>query len=273
MKPNTSSTASHISRRGVVKLRLFLLAIGLLVLPACNAVPPATSELGALKQLRAACEPDRSPASLVLLDGTGSNNTPDITEERMRAVESVVRETAVCAGHLRLVAFSSSSAATTTLFDGPLVLDGATENAQLKKLPALVDEVVGEVKEAYEPAIASLPPGGSDVTAMYRLAAEWIAQLGDPFQLHLRVFTDGIQNVGMDLGAQVLSDEEATALAGRIEVPQLPEASVVVAGLGRVADPPLPSPLVEGLIIFYDALCQRTGASHCLSVTDYSAGR
>ena len=240
---------------------------------ACGASSSPRGELAENQQILAACDPTAPPASFIQLDGTDSNNSAAIAEERMAAIESIVRRTAVCSGHLRIVTFSVSSAATTVLFDGLLKLEGATDNSRLKRVPALVDEIMSQIKKEFEPARAALPLGGSDVTAMYRLASEWIDQVGDPFQLHLYLFTDGIQNVGVDLGSQILTDQAAIALADTFDVPQLPGASVVVAGLGRVAGPPLPSALAEGLVSFYNALCRQTKAAHCLSVTDYSVGR
>lgn len=188
----------------------------------------------------------------------------------MVAIESVVRRTAICSGHLRVIVFSSSSSATTNLFDGPLRLHGATDNARLKRAPGVVDEVMGQIRQAYGPAISSLPQGGSDITAQYRLAGEWVQQLGGSFRLHLYLLTDGFQNIGVDLGARALSKDEAAALAHQVAVPLLPGASVVVAGLGRVAGDPPPSQIVEGLVAYYDALCQKTTASKCVSVTDYT---
>lgn len=107
--------------------------------------------------------------------------------------------------------------------------------------------------------------------AQYRLAAEWIGQLGDPYRLHLYVLTDGFQTIGVNLGAQALSTQDATALADRVAVPKLPGASVVVAGLGRVAESPPPSNVVEGLVAYYEELCRKSQATECVSVTDYTA--
>lgn len=266
-------SSSRSRQSAISRLQLGVMAVVMLAGTACGSVPSAPGALAELKQIFAACDPAAPPASFIQLDGTDSNNSAAIAEERMAAIESIIRRTAVCSGHLKVLVFSVSSAATAVLFDGPLHLDGATDNARLKRVPALVSDVMDEIKKEYEPARAALPLGGSDVTAMYRLASEWIDQLGDPFRLRLYLFTDGVQNVGVDLGSQILTDQAATALADTFDVPQLPGASVVVAGLGRVAGPPLPSALAEGLVSFYNALCKRADAADCLSVTDYSVGR
>ena len=71
----------------------------------------------------------------------------------------------------------------------------------------------------------------------------------------------------------MLTPEQATDLASTVSVPALPGSSITVAGLGRINGDPAPSALVEGLVAFYDALCAKTGAKTCVSVTDYTAGR
>lgn len=244
--------------------------IAAVTLTGCGASSSPRGELGENQAILATCDPTAPPASFVQVDGTGSSNSDAILNERMAAVEQVVRKTAICSGYLRVVVFSSSSAATAQLFDGPLHLEGATANAKLKGVPALVSSTMDQIRKTYNPAVAGLSGGGSDITAQYRLASEWISQLGGNLKLHLYLLTDGFQNVGVDLGARALTQQEAAGLADQAAVPQLPGASVVVAGLGRVAGNPPPSQVVEGLVAYYDRLCQRTGAARCVSVTDYA---
>ncbi|MEC3979642.1 hypothetical protein [Amycolatopsis sp. H20-H5] len=239
------------------------------VLAACGVGSPR-GELGENQQILKTCDAATPPASLVEVDGTGSSASDQITAERMTAIESVVRRTAVCSGVLRVLVFSSSSAATVPLFDGPLHPDGATDNARLKRVPKLVEDVMTQIKKTYSPAVAGLDQGGSDITAQYRLASEWIAQVGAPARLHLYVLTDGFQNIGVDLSAGPLSKAEAMALASQAVMPKLPGASIIVAGLGKVAGAPPRSDVVEGLVAYYDTLCKRSGAATCVSVTDYS---
>ncbi|TNC23710.1 hypothetical protein [Amycolatopsis alkalitolerans] len=241
---------------------------------ACGSPSSTPGDMAANQQRLAQCDPAKPPASLVEIDGTGSSDAASITTERMQAIESIATRTAVCSGDLRVLAFSSSSAATTVLFDGPLKMDGATDNARLRRVPGAVSDVMAKIRAAYGPAVAALPQNGSDITAQYRLASEWMQQIGDSYRLDLTVFTDGFQNIGVDLRARALSKQEATALADKVNVPKLPGASVVVAGLGRIAEGTPPSAVVEGLVAYYDELCHNTGAAKCSSVTDYAqAGR
>ncbi|WP_189159300.1 hypothetical protein [Lentzea pudingi] len=241
-----------------------------LVLAGCSSESSPRGELGANQELLKSCDPAAPPASLVQIDGTGSSNSDAIASERMTAVDSIARRTAVCSGYLRVVVFSSSSAATVVLFDGPLKMDGATENARLKRIPEAITNVMNKVRSAYAPAVQALPQSGSDITAQLRLAAEWTQQLGGDYRLHLTVLSDGFQNIGMDLAARALSKQDAELLATQPAVPKLSEASVVVAGLGRVAEGAPPSAMVEGLVSYYTKLCQRTEASSCTAVSDYA---
>lgn len=244
-------------------------AVAALVI-GCQTGSPR-GDLAANQRILATCDPAAPPASFVQIDGTGSSHSEAIATERMTAIESIVRRTAICSGHLRVIVFSASSAATAVLFDGSLQMHGATENARLKRVPDAVTEVMEQVRAGYEPAVKGLHQGGSDITSQYRLASEWIGQLGEPYRLHVTILTDGCQNIGVDLCSQPLSKQEATALGDQVAVPQLSGASVTVAGLGRVAGSPSSSEVVEGLVAYYDALCQRTTAARCVSVTDYAS--
>ncbi|WP_143677149.1 VWA domain-containing protein [Streptomyces scabiei] len=238
---------------------------------ACSGGSSPHGELARDKQTLASCDTSAPPASDIQIDGSGSSASKTITEERMAAIEQIVRTTAICSGRLRVSVFSASSAGTVTLFDGPLPLDGATANARLKRVSTVVDDAITEIRDAYGPAVAGLKGKGSDITAQYRLAGEWINQVGDNFRLSLVLLTDGFQNVGVDLGKRAVSKTEATALANKTDVPKLPGASITVAGLGRVAGAPPRSDVVEGLVTYYDALCKKTGAAKCVSVTDYAS--
>lgn len=241
-----------------------------LALTACSSLNASTSPDQAIL---AACAVDKQVAADVEIDGSGSSSGDAIATERLAITADVVRRTAICSGYLLVRAFSASSGATVTIYDGDLSLPGATDNARLRRVDALVEKVMAEITAKYGDAIAALPDGGSDITSVYRLAGEYAAQLGDGYQLHLYVLTDGLNNIGTDLTSQVLTPEQATDLASTVNVPALPGSSITAAGLGRINGDPAPSALVEGLVAFYNALCSKAGAKTCVSVTDYTAGR
>jgi hypothetical protein len=241
-------------------------------LVSCSTLNPPDDVSGDRATL-SACPVDKQVAADVEIDGSGSSSGDAIATERLAITADVVRRTAICGGHLLVRTFSASSGATVTIYDGDLSLPGATDNARLRRVDALVEKVMVEITAKYGDAIAALPDGGSDITSVYRLAGEYAAQLGDGYQLHLYVLTDGLNNIGTDLTSRVLTPEQATDLASTVSVPALPGSSITVAGLGRINGDPAPSALVEGLVAFYNALCTKTGAKTCVSVTDYTAGR
>jgi hypothetical protein len=274
-RPAETQIADAISftskRRDIRRLLLSVVTLlAFIVMTACGVSSTPRGELAQDKRILASCDKAARPASDVEIDGTGSSASKQITDERMTAIESIVRTTVICSGRLRVSVFSSSSAATATFFEGPLRLDGATSNARLKRVPGVVGDVMATIRKAYDPAVARLDRGGSDISAQFRLASEWSAQLGSPFRLHLYVLTDGFQTIGVNLDAKALSRSEAVALADRVTMPRLPRAFVVVAGLGRVAGAPPHSDVVEGLVAYYTELCRRSGAAQCRAVTDYT---
>lgn len=251
-------------------------SLALLGLGACGAGTSPPGELGQGKQILASCPAGKKLASDVEIDASGSGRTAELPSERAAVVSDVARRTAICGGHLRVSIFSASSAATVVLYDGELSLPGATDNARLRRVPELVNHVMTTTTQAYATKVNDLTPDGSDIVAQYRLGSEYVQQLGDVYILRLVLLTDGFQaSSAFGIGDQPLSADEAAALAKQVTVPTLPKnASVTVAGLGKVVGQPPSSDVVDGLVAFYDALCHRTGADTCLSVTDYaSSGR
>jgi len=249
---------------GTISL-LCVVAIGL---SGCGTTAPG--ELSQNQRLLENCPPGTSINAVIYSDGTGSGRTDQNDTDRLKTIEDVARKTAVCGGHLKVSVFSAGSASTVTVYDSEIELPGATENARLRKVPDAVAEVMGEIRETYAGAIAALPGGGTDINGLYRLAAEQQAQFGDGYQLNFVILTDGLNNLsGVVLDSHALSLEQAIALADQVHVPELPGATVTVAGLGRIAGQPAPSELVEGLVAYFDRLCENTGAASCLSVTDW----
>lgn len=240
------------------------LTLGLGLLSGCAGRAPG--ELGESQAIFATCPKDKPVSSFMLGDGTASGDSEAIVSERLQAIEKVVRRTAICGGHATVALFSTGSSATVTILNRDLVLPGATVNSRLRQVPKLVESVMTEVTAAYGPALAQLPGGGTDVTGMYRLLGEQAAQFPDA-HLEAYLLTDGL-DTGLTID-HALTEDEAAAIAEQVSVPALPGASVTTVGLGRVAGDPVPSDVVDGLVNVYDALCARSGAAECLSLSDW----
>ena len=251
-----------------------LAVVLVLSMSACGINGTPQGALGQAQQILASCPKGTKLASKVDIDVSGSARTATLQPERSNAIGDMARRTAICGGHLRVTAFSASSAATVVLYDGELSLPGATDNARLRRVPDLVTTVMATVTGAYGTKIQLLSPGGSDIVGQYRLAAEYLQQLGGGYVLHLLLETDALQTAGFSLGGAPLTKAAATAMAANIDLPKLPGASITVAGIGKVTGQPPSSTAVDGVIAFYDAVCKKTKATSCLSVTDYtSSGR
>jgi hypothetical protein len=257
-------TSLTVVRRLLVAVISVILGIGLLA--GCSGT--ATGELGENQKLLATCPPTMPVDSLVFVDGSSSDDSKDITSERMQTIQTVARRTAVCGlGHLTVRAFSAGSAATALIYDADLDLPGATDNARLRRVPAAVTQIMRDITARYKSAIAALPDGGSDIAGLYRLIGEQNAQLPG-MRLEVTILTDGLNNVGVDLD-RPLTKTEARALADTVPVPKLPAGDqITVIGVGRVVGTPLSSSYIAELVAFYDRLCHNTGVGHCLTVTD-----
>ena len=99
--PNLVPTRTWHWSRGASVLVAGMAAIVALV-TGCQAGSPR-GELAENQRTLMSCDPAAPPASLVEVDGTGSSASDAIVAERMAVVASVVRRTAVCSGHLRVV--------------------------------------------------------------------------------------------------------------------------------------------------------------------------
>ncbi|MGO4858950.1 hypothetical protein [Arthrobacter sp. 2MCAF14] len=248
---------------------LFLLSTVALTMSGC-AGANTPGDLGVNQKTLATC-PSRPPAAQAAIDVSGTDRMHKLPEAYTAATRDLVRRTAVCDGHLSVVAFSASSTATVSLFEGDLRMPGSTENSRLRRVPQATEDVMRTVEEAYATKISSITPGGTDILAQYRLASEGRRQLGGDRPLDLLILTDGFQNAGLVIGDRVLSDAEAKTLATDVDVPLLPGATITVAGIGKTSDQAVvATDVVNGMKAFYEAICQRTGAATCVSVTDYT---
>lgn len=248
------------------------IVVALVLIVGCGPKPD-TGQLAQDKQLLKTCPKDIKYATKLDLDVSGSGRTPEIGDERLSIVKEQARTTSICGGHLLVTVFSATSAATVALYNDELKLDGATDNARLRRVSKLVDAIGKKVTEVYPSAIKKVSPAHSDITAQLRLAAEYRTQLGAAYRLRLVILTDGLQTVGTGV-TKPIAMADARKIGATVLVPRLPDASVTVAGIGKVATGSAPSSaLTNALIGFWDGVCHKTGAASCTTVTDYVTGR
>lgn len=245
-------------------------AVALAVIAGCSLFSP-----GADTAIPAFTCPDTNFVSYLGIDYSGTGRAEAIFEDRKTAIRSIVERTAQCDGELRVNSFSGASTQTYKLFDGSLRVEGHTGRAEQRKRDKLVDEVTDKIITELGSAGSVLSPDGSDITAQFTLVQEFVDQVlhreGD-YTFEAYLLTDGIQTVGTALDPAVLTDESARELAEKALPVELPPDTVVkVAGLGKTAGTPAPTSVVEALRRFYITYCERTGASSCTAVVDYTA--
>lgn len=259
----TGTTSTRLPGQMGAVLGISLMLVGL---SSCGT---PQGDLAAAKELLASCPANRI-ASIGLIDTSGSVRGAVLPEAYAFALRDLVLRTAVCGGHLHVGAFSTTAASTVSLYDGDLQMPGSTENAQLRHVPEAVGDVLMTTENAYAQMVPSLPSGGTDIVAQYQLAHEYVQQLGGNRQLELLLLTDGLQNADFVLGDRALTEGEAEAMSTQVDIPQLTGATITVTGIGRtLGQGSVSTEVVTGMKRFYTALCRRTGAVICTSVTDY----
>lgn len=265
-------SAHHPPRRSLRGAAVALLCSA--IVSGCGV--DAGGDLGALQAIATSCPAGQQLASMVSVDASGSARSDALDAVRKDVIADVARRTAVCGGHLRVVAFSSSAAATATIFDGELHPGGATDIAKLRRVPDVVAQTMASVDAAFAPAVATLPPAGTDVVSQFGLAQEFLTQVnagvsGDQaaFRLNFVILTDGQQSVGLALTDPTLTAARGVELASAVAVPDLSGAEVTVAGVGKLAGDPPPTSYIDGLKSFFGSLCTASKAASCQVVTDF----
>ncbi len=233
--------------------------LGILVpLSGCAAEAPLSN------QAAVAC-PSQPLSSSVYLDGTGSAQSEKNTAAQVTAIGEVVARTAECEGHLIISMFGSSSGQTVTLYSGSLSVEAPTERGKSRKARELAEAVASEIASSYETARSSFTSAGTDIVGLLRLIEEQAKQAPGS-QVEVLILTDGLTNIGVD-PTQSSSSAEVLALADRIDLPDLSSTSLTFAGIGQTSTE-IPSQVIERVAVFWERVCERTGAAPCVVVTD-----
>lgn len=229
---------------------------------ACAGIPGAGSPD---PQSTASC-PAAGIATSIGIDATASFRSDLSKAAHLKVIDSHVRRTATCGGHVTVFAFASSTGATILLFDEELQVDAPTENARTRKTRKLAEQASAVIAEQYDSATSGVTGNGTDVLGMLTLFQQANAQRPDALANNVLV-TDGVHNVDINPAA-VLSIEAAQALADQQRVPDLSGAEVTIVGIGRQAQGELSSTVIENVTAFWERICQNTQAATCRVSTD-----
>ena len=258
-----------------VPRRLLFAALSLVAIAALTAcsTPSLPGQLGHLQRVASTCPTGSTKlASFIAVDGSDAVSDQKLASQRLAVIDQVTERTLLCGGHLQVVGFSTTSAANATIYDAELpTLQGATVTARVRQAGPVLKRVEDAISKAYLPTLTSLPTTATDVVGELRLAGEYQPALGSGYELNAWLLTDGLQNVGVNLYSP-LTPAQAQATANQIEVPDLQGATVTVAGLGAVYDPPVSSAVANSLVAFYTDLLARTHAAHVVAVTTFPTG-
>ena len=241
------------------------------VLAACS--PQLGGDLGQLQAMTGNCPQNTKTGMYVALDASDTARSSDISASQLAVTKTMAEQTAVCGGHLRVTAFSSSAVATVTLYDGDLTPAGATEPARLRRVPDMVNDTMKTTESQLSAAATKLPGDGSEIIAQLANVGEYGRQLGTGYVPYAVIVTDGVATAGTITNTPSFDAVTARDLGERVAVPDLTGATVTFTGIGHLAGPPPPSDYVANLKNFYTTVCNRTKATTCTVVTDFANPR
>ncbi len=239
-------------------------------LTAC-AVPTPPGDLAELKKVAAVCPEGRQIAGRAAIDVSGDRLDVAAEDGRLLPVRALAERVAVCRGLLRIEVFGGSAGATSSVYDGPLHAAGATENARLKRVPKMVDEVMATVKDRLPDAADTLSRDGKDIVAQFGLSAELGRQLdsdGTRYVLDLVITTDGAQTAPPSLTDPNLTVARAEQLAQQVTPVDLTGSTVRMTDIGKAPGRSFSTPYVEAIKAFFRRVCEASKAASCLIVTD-----
>lgn len=212
------------------------------------------------------------------LDISGSRLSVPLSDAENATVRSFVRRAFLCGGHADVSAFSGSVATTVPLYSGELHLDGATDNARLRREPKATEEVMTQIHQKIADAVTASPrSSGTDILGQLGLVAEYGQQLDNgnaQSQLVGLIVTDGEDTDQLNFADPTLTAASAVAIADAATVPDLSGAQLTIIGIGKSSSgAPAATAHVDAVKAGWNRICERTNAAECTVVTDPANGR
>lgn len=252
----SSSTWARATRAGVV--------VGVssaLVLSACGLTAGSS-------EYDYSCPEDSNGDELPLvvlgfLDLSASGRSEPILSERLDTLQVELERVADCEGRATVIGFSDSTASNVVLLDRHFDAEGATEVARDRDIPDAIDASMDDIRANIDGALDRLPADGTDVSAMFVLAADQLPGLGPDTAIEMYAFTDGISTAGsVNLNDPELTPSRAVELAdAAVPVDLSRLVRIDVRGIGKVAgDVQPPTDYVAAISAYVTELCrQATG--------------
>ena len=213
--------------------------------------------------------PEQQLVQLDLIDLSSSGRAKDILDERLKAIQLDVERVTDCEGSFTVVAWSVSSSASFTVFQGVLSTSGATEIGRDRKISKAVAQTMVEIRAGLTEAFAKVDPVGSDLFGAFSLAEDQNKILGEGEHLEINIFTDAITNVPPgSVNEPGLSEEQVIKLAERATQIDLRDVQVKLIGIGKtgIEVPQPPQDYILLLRSYAEAMCKNTRAK-CVTLT------
>jgi hypothetical protein len=202
-------------------------------------------------------------AVLGFLDLSASGRSEPILSERLDTLQVELERVADCEGRATVIGFSDSTASNVVLLDRHFDAEGATEVARDRDIPDTINTSMDDIRANIDGALKRLPADGTDVSAMFVLAADQLSGLDQGTAIEMYAFTDGISTAGsVNLNDPELTPSTAVELAdAAVQVDLSRLVRIDVRGIGKVAgDVQPPTDYVAAVSAYVTELCrQATG--------------
>jgi hypothetical protein len=215
------------------------------------------------------------------IDGSGSDNAPEIAQQRRDAALRDVQDVLNAGGHLTISIFAKSAPAGVKLIDQDIPtadqMGGVQRADFVNRAQATIkhtlDQALG-LAPVTDPRLAAAlrfaPANGSDIAGAIKTASDQTAQeaakFGPNARREITVFTDGLQNDDrVDLASEI-GDKPVPQLVDEMRqlIPNAQGAHIAMWGIGRNNDSAsITTDRTLALVAVWKGFCRESHAASC----------
>lgn len=259
---HVNSRPSRI-RSGRVSIVILSVAAVLTTLGACGNVDSASEydfECG-----------ETSSSLLSVVNVSAGARDATILGERLNRIQVDVERALDCESRFTLIAWSSSSASSRTIFDAELSTKGASEIGRDRKIADAAKDAMSEIRDELQAALETIDGSSSDMTAAFSIASDFVQGLSGDVEPEITIYADGISTTGLaPNNSPTMTAQEMIEQFSSLSSWDLGDVPIAVFGVGRVGGTEQPpEDYVNKLRTYMSELCDMA-STNCRVATTVS---
>lgn len=214
---------------------------------------------------------DAETSLLSIVNLSAGARDEQILGERLNSIQVDVERALDCEARLTVIAWSSSSASSRTIFDGELATKGASEIGRDRKIADAANDVMSEMRDEFQAALEAIDGSSSDMTSAFSIASDFVQGLQEGVEAEVTIYADGISTTGLaQNNSPTMSIEDMVGQFSTLSTWNLGETPVSVLGIGRVGgvEQP-PEDYVNKLRTYMTQMCEMA-STNCRVATTVS---